>query len=124
MERRNSKKRNRLLELIKQMEHVTADDVYNVIRQEFPAISLGTVYRNLHQLAEMGEILEFNFGRGPAVFEYAAENHPHFVCESCNTIYNLEVPIESLIVRGVEKNEGHHVNHMNIIIYGTCKHCS
>ena len=39
--------------------HPTAETVYLDIKQEFPNISLGTVYRNLNLLAEMGEILAF-----------------------------------------------------------------
>ena len=38
-------------------EHPTADTVYMHVREEFPRISLGTVYRNLNLLADMGEIL-------------------------------------------------------------------
>ena len=38
-------------------EHPTADTVYLHVREEFPRISLGTVYRNLNLLADMGEAL-------------------------------------------------------------------
>ena len=34
-------------------EHPTADTVYLHVREEFPRISLGTVYRNLNLLADM-----------------------------------------------------------------------
>ena len=35
--------------------HPTADTVYMHIKEEFPNISLGTVYRNLNLLADIGE---------------------------------------------------------------------
>ena len=39
--------------------HPTADTVYLHIKEEFPNISLGTVYRNLNLLADIGEALRF-----------------------------------------------------------------
>ena len=41
-------------------DHPTADVVYMNVRQEFPNISLGTVYRNLTLLSEMGELLRLH----------------------------------------------------------------
>jgi Fe2+ or Zn2+ uptake regulation protein len=74
-------------------------------------------------LAENGEILELQFGKKPAMYEFPAERHPHFICNRCEKIFNLEVPIENLIIRGVEKNEGHQVDSLEIVIYGLCNEC-
>ena len=38
--------------------HPTADTVYMHIKEEFPNISLGTVYRNLNLLADIGEAIK------------------------------------------------------------------
>ena len=46
-------------------EHPTADNVYAGIKEEFPNISLGTVYRNLSLLVELGEIAKISTGNGP-----------------------------------------------------------
>lgn len=122
---RNSKKRNRILEILRKSSnsHFTADEMYRKVQKDFPKISLGTVYRNLHQLAQNGEILEIQIGQEPAIFEYPPNPHPHFICTHCGSIFNLEVPIEKLIVRGVEKNDGHRVEKMDIFIKGICKNC-
>ena len=37
-------------------DHPTADMIYTSIREEYPNISLGTIYRNLSLLVEIGEI--------------------------------------------------------------------
>lgn len=125
MKLRNSKRRNEILRIVSQSRqpHLTVEDVYLEVRKSFPGISLGTVYRNLHQLAENGEILEIQFGKNPAVFELASSPHPHFYCTSCKTLFNLEVPIDGLIKRGVEKSDGHRVEEMDIFIRGICKLC-
>ena len=44
--------------LMSRRDHPTADALYASIREEFPNISLGTVYRNLNLLVETGEILK------------------------------------------------------------------
>ena len=51
--------------LMSRRDHPTADALYASIREEFPNISLGTVYRNLNLLVETGEILKLTCGNGP-----------------------------------------------------------
>ena len=48
--------------LMNRKDHPTADAVYASIREEFPNISLGTVYRNLNLLVELGEVQKLTFG--------------------------------------------------------------
>ena len=50
-------------------DHPTADALYASIREEFPNISLGTVYRNLNLLVELGEIQKLSFGDGADRFD-------------------------------------------------------
>ena len=50
-------------------DHPTADTVYLNIRQAFPNISLGTVYRNLNLLSEMGEIMKITTDGGADRFD-------------------------------------------------------
>ena len=51
--------------LMGRRDHPTADAVYMSIREEFPNISLGTVYRNLNLLVDLGEIQKLTCGNGP-----------------------------------------------------------
>ena len=53
-----------------------------------PNISLGTVYRNLKTLTEMGEILELSYGSTYSRFDGNAKMHYHFVCEHCGKVYD------------------------------------
>ena len=48
--------------LMTRKDHPTADVVYSNVRTEFPNISLGTVYRNLTLLADLGEIARLRVG--------------------------------------------------------------
>ena len=59
--------------LLSTNEHPSADIVYQHVREDFPNISLGTVYRNLKLLAELGEITRFSCGDGSEHFDYTTE---------------------------------------------------
>ena len=50
--------------LMSRKDHPTADALYTSIREQFPNISLGTVYRNLNLLVELGEIRKLSCGAG------------------------------------------------------------
>ena len=64
-------------------DHPTAETVYANIRQEYPNISLGTVYRNLALLSELGEIQKISTGIGPDRFDGNPRPHYHFFCRKC-----------------------------------------
>ena len=48
--------------LASRTDHPTAETIYQNIKKEFPNISLGTVYRNLSLLEEIGEIIKISTG--------------------------------------------------------------
>ena len=58
-------------------DHPTADMLYTDVRKEFPNISLGTVYRNLSLLSELGEIKRLTTGDGPDRFDGDTSTHHH-----------------------------------------------
>ena len=55
--------------LMNRFDHPTAETIYANIRLEYPNISLGTVYRNLSLLSELGEIQKISTGVGPDRFD-------------------------------------------------------
>ena len=104
-------------------EHPTADHVYAGIKQEFPNISLGTVYRNLSLLVELGEISKITTGNGPDRFDYNTSPHTHFICTQCHSIEDIELAeIEELTKKASESFDGKILNHTTTF-YGICKHC-
>ena len=63
--------------LMTRKDHPTADVVYTKVREEFPNISLGTVYRNLTLLSEIGEITRIRVGDGIDHFDADISLHYH-----------------------------------------------
>lgn len=72
-------------------DHPTADVVYMNVRQEYPNISLGTVYRNLTLLSEIGEIRRLRVGDGVDHFDADTSPHHHFICSHCGRIIDLKM---------------------------------
>ena len=104
-------------------DHPTADTIYMAIREEFPNISLGTVYRNLNLLADLGEISRFDCGDGSEHFDWDVTPHYHFVCRTCGAVMDLPKDI----VRGTNEllpdTSLGRVDSHRIFFYGECKDC-
>lgn len=109
--------------LMARHDHPTADALYTAIREEYPNISLGTVYRNLNLLVELGEIKKLTCGDGADHFDADISPHYHFVCKSCGQVKDLRLnSIEEINHLAQEHTDGQIENH-TIYFYGTCNHC-
>ena len=105
-------------------DHPTADVVYMNVRQEFPNISLGTVYRNLTLLSDLGELLRLRVGDGVDHFDGDISPHYHFVCSDCGRVIDLEMneSIESITEVAGSGFDGKIAGHITYF-YGTCASC-
>lgn len=103
--------------------HPTADNVFAAIRQEFPNISLGTVYRNLSLLVELGEISKISTGTGPDRFDCNTAPHSHFICTKCHAIEDMEMTDIDCITKKASENFKGKILSLTTTFYGICKHC-
>lgn len=111
--------------LIHTHDHPTADMVYLHVRKEYPNISLGTVYRNLNLLADMGDILKITTPNGGDRFDGRTDPHYHITCSHCGNVYDLELPPEHRYEINDIANEhydGEILSH-SITFSGICRHC-
>jgi len=121
---KHSKQRDAIMEYLRSSrEHPTADMVYMNIRQEYPNISLGTVYRNLSLLSELGEIRKISTGSGPDHFDGDIHPHYHFICNKCNQITDLHISGLNTIDQAVGKEFGGTIEGHVTYFYGTCEDC-
>ncbi len=105
--------------------HPTADSVYLHVKQDFPNISLGTVYRNLNLLADTGEALKIDAPDGSAHFDGNTNPHYHVICKACRKIYDLFPDISQVNKVNEIANqyfEGSIESH-SILFYGICEDC-
>ena len=109
--------------LMTRKDHPTADVVYMNVRQDCPNISLGTVYRNLTLLADIGEISRLRLGDGVDHFDADTSHHYHFVCSECASVIDLEMDnIDHIVSAAGTRFDGEITGHVTYF-YGTCGCC-
>lgn len=109
--------------LMNRHDHPTADSLYMCIREEFPNISLGTVYRNLNLLVDIGEIRKLSCGEGADRFDADTNPHYHFVCRRCGDVLDLPLAtLEAMNDAAQAYCQGHIDSHITYF-YGTCQDC-
>lgn len=107
-------------------DHPTAELVYSNVKEEFPNISLGTVYRNLNQLAEAGMIAKHSFGiLDTDHFDYNISPHYHFVCSRCSAVIDLPMEYHDLPAIDAEAARGFDglIQGHRLYFCGICKNC-
>ncbi len=122
---RSSKQRQAILDTLSQQQsHLSAEEIYQTVKLVQPNISLGTVYRNLEILTDMGTIFRASFADGKARYELAsAGHHHHLVCLKCGDIENLTAcPMARDIESFIQSRDFQPLQHY-FEVYGFCRKC-
>jgi len=121
--KRNTVQRRLILDAVKELDvHATAEQVYAHIFQEHPTVSKATVYRNLNQMAESGELLNIGSFDGSTHYDHNCHAHGHFMCEACKRIFDVEGDLSSFFA-GLRHAEGLVITSCNVSFYGLCGDC-
>ena len=104
-------------------DHPTAETVYSNLRQEQPHISLGTVYRNLALLTELGEIRKISTGDGPDHFDGDVSDHHHFICTECHQVSDLKMASIDFIKDEARKDFDGQIEGYEVNFFGICGNC-
>ena len=106
-------------------EHPTADAVYMHVKKDFPNISLGTVYRNLNLLTDIGEASKDLYPDGGDRFDGRIEPHNHFLCTKCGRLLDLELDMNSIeeVNRLAAENFDGIITSSSTLFYGECSDC-
>ena len=73
-------------------EHLTAEQIYAEAKREYPAIALGTVYRNLGLLCDSGEIMRVHVPGEADRYDRNPVPHCHAKCEKCGKMLDIDLP--------------------------------
>lgn len=105
-------------------DHPTADMVYTDIRRQFPKISLGTVYRNLSLLVDLGEVKRITTGSGAEHYDGDTHPHNHFICRCCGEVTDMNDFIDSGKIKNLasDRFDGR-IEECSIQFYGICAGC-
>lgn len=109
--------------LANRTDHPTADTVYTCLRDEFPNISLGTVYRNLSLLEQLGEISKISAGGGAEHYDANMTQHQHFICNRCHRVYDIHIENIDTIIDEAGRSAPGFVQNCRANFYGVCNNC-
>lgn len=119
------KKRNAILACLRRTRlHPSAEMVYEMLRPDFPDISLATVYRNLSRFKSEGLIQSLGTVDGIERFDADTHPHVHFICTGCGRVMDLpqlEPPLS--LGQEAEASTGCHVESCQLTFSGLCGHC-
>lgn len=87
-------------------DHLSAEELYNLLKQRGEAISLSTIYRSVKLMARMGILRELELAEGHKHYELNQpfpHHHHHLVCIQCNR--TLEFKNDSILKQGMKQVE-------------------
>ena len=111
-------------------KHLTAEEIYEYVREEHPEIGLATVYRTILLLSELNLIDKLNLGDGYVRYEISAKRHEenshhhhHLICLECGNIYAFQDDLLENLEAKIKDTLGFEVMDHEVKLYGHCKKC-
>jgi len=121
-----TKQRRTVLKVFLECEdHVSVEELYNIVLKTEPKIGLATVYRTLALLTKSGLALEMDFGDGQKRYEtsYKSIHHDHMVCTQCGKILEFNHPLIEKYQEEVAKQKNFKITSHKLDLFGLCQDC-
>ena len=107
--------------LIQKRDHPTAEEVFIRAKQAMPDISMATVYNCLDALVLCGLVRQVQLERGATRFCPNMEEHCHYYCDECGTVFDVALTGNSAVV---PRPKGFKIDHYEIAVHGLCAGCA
>lgn len=108
-------------------DHLSAEDVYLLVKDKAPEIGLATVYRTLELLSDLHIIHKLNFGDGVTRYEFRAEgaehHHHHLICLNCGSVDEIMEDLLGPIEQQVEREFDFQIMDHRLTFHGICHRC-
>ncbi|MCX7780572.1 MAG: transcriptional repressor [Negativicutes bacterium] len=108
-------------------QHLSAEDVYQIVRQRAPEIGLATVYRTLELLSELEVLQKLDFGDGRSRYEINETNtphhHHHLICLSCGKVKEFEDDLLETLETAIARKSNFLIMDHQLKFYGYCQEC-
>jgi len=105
-------------------DHPSVEQVYAQVKVNFPTTSLATVYKTVHLLKEIGEILEIGcVGGGNRYDGNKPYPHPHLICTGCKSIIDPDVHLLAQLTAELAKTSGYRIVSHQLDFFGICPAC-
>ncbi len=106
--------------------HLSAEEIYDLIKASNPGMGVATVYRTLDILASLGIAKRLDFGDGLGVYELGdeAHHHHHLICLRCGRVSEFAGDLLEPLERAIRVHEGFDVVDHHVKFFGTCAECA
>jgi Fur family ferric uptake transcriptional regulator len=121
---RLTKQRAAVLSALDDGAHLTAEALLERVRHQLPGVSLGTIYRTVEILREIGLVQVFTHNGMAARYEASLSKHHHLVCERCHDIVNVSLPSLGTVVEAIAERYDFGGIDASLTVTGTCSPCA
>jgi Fur family ferric uptake transcriptional regulator len=103
--------------------HVTAAEILDEVRRQYPYVDASTVYRTLAAARELGLVSEAHLG-GEAQFEWTrGDRHHHIICRGCGQVSRLDSSYLDGLATALLEDHGFAADIDHFAIFGLCRRC-
>ena len=123
---RRTAQRDLILEtFLRTEDHLTSEDLYNLVRRTDPNVGHTTVYRTLKLLTEAGLAREVRFGDNKTYYEhhFKHEHHDHMICTNCGRVIEFYSAEIEALQEQMADNFGFQPTHHSLRMWGICREC-
>jgi Fur family ferric uptake transcriptional regulator/Fur family peroxide stress response transcriptional regulator len=114
-----------LLDLIEEHGHISIEELYELLIEDFPSLSLATIYKNMIIMTNSGILKEIKIDNAKSKFEIIKDDHIHFICSCCGAIEDKHPTAElKSAFDTIASSENFSFNDYNLNLYGKCTACS
>lgn len=110
-------------------QHLTAEEIYEIVKEKSPEIGLATVYRTIQLLSELQLIDKLNLDDGYVRYEIGKldkkqHHHHHLICLTCGNVYTFEDDLLDNLEQRIYDTMSFKVLDHEVKLYGYCKECA
>ena len=105
--------------------HLTANDIFEQVRMEYPYVDISTVYRTLSVLTELRLVSDTDMGTGDTTYEWVREQrrHHHLICRGCDNVVSLDHQYLEDLGAEIFAESGFKPDIDHFAIFGLCASC-
>lgn len=107
-------------------DHLSAEELYAIVKQVNPEIGMATVYRTLDLFADLGILIKMDFGDGKARFElndHDVHHHHHLICIGCDKVLEFDLDLLDNLEADIEEKTGFEIVNHRLKFFGYCLEC-
>jgi len=123
--KQSDQRRDVLITFLKTERHLTADELFRLVKKKNPSIGVATVYRALKLICDSGLGRELKLENDAVLYEhnYNHDHHDHLICTQCGMFIEVvDSEIEKLQEK-LAKKQGFIIQRHKLLIYGLCRDC-